>query len=103
MSINNNSSFKKCHKCGQMSKWNLADDDRCDHCNAFLVSRELIQKRQKSIEEESQDIIIRWEFTKVFEKDSMLIRFFKSVAWKIQIILTAILSFFVWLIATLAG
>jgi hypothetical protein len=99
----NSVSFKKCENCGKISKWNLSDNDRCEHCDAFLVSRELIIKREKAIEEEKEDFLVRWEFTEIKEDDSIYTMFFKNIAWRIQLILTAILSFFIWLIASAAG
>jgi methionyl-tRNA synthetase len=84
---------KKCPHCGQWSRWTQNPADRCEHCQSILdpvaVARQ--QARQERKEEEEQRFSMRF------------LRFFKRIGLGFQIAFVSIISFFLWLIALLAG
>jgi hypothetical protein len=93
------SSYKKCPSCGKLSPWDTSEHDICKFCGAKLTTPRQVTE---SPEEES-GMMNRWSFTEVKTEDPIYLVFFKHIGWGIQIVFTAILSFFMWLIATIAG
>jgi predicted amidophosphoribosyltransferase len=92
--------FKKCHGCKKMSQWTQSANDICQFCQSPLS---IIAKDKGNDSVFEAPIFSRWESTIITPEDGILMRVFKQLAFTGQIIFTSILSFFMWIIATLAG
>ncbi|GGG02942.1 hypothetical protein [Pontibacter amylolyticus] len=97
------SAIRKCPNCGQWSRWTQNPTDRCEHCNSILdpvaVARQQARAERKQEEEERYSI----KFIEVNPDDPWYIQFFKRIGLGFQIAFVSIISFFIWLIALLAG
>jgi hypothetical protein len=83
-----------------MSHWNTDSNDRCEFCGALLIPEHVTQKKQDDLDKEQ----IREESVlDIKEGDSKFVIFLKKTGWVFQMIFTAILTFFLWLISIATG
>lgn len=95
------SASKKCPNCGQWSRWTQNSTDLCEHCQSILdpVAVARAQAREERMESQRHSI----EFIQINPDDPGYIKFFKRIGLGFQIAFVSIISFFLWLIALLAG
>ncbi|RNI31298.1 hypothetical protein [Rufibacter latericius] len=94
---------KKCPHCGHWSAWSQGVSDRCEHCQGILDPSAL--KRQTAQEERKEEEGKRFtvDFIQIHASDSAFTKFLKSIGLRFQLAFVGIVSFFLWLIALLAG
>jgi hypothetical protein len=94
---------RKCPHCGQWSEWTGEPTDLCEYCGCLLDEAGFI--RQVEEEEREAEEKDRFDFSliEIYPTDNKFVVFLKRIVQGFQIVFMAILSFFLWLIALLAG
>lgn len=94
---------KKCPHCGNWSQWTQNPTDLCQHCGSVLdpvaVARQ--EAREERKQEEAERLSIK--FIEIKPDDPWYLRIIKRMGLGFQIAFVSIVSFFLWLIALLAG
>jgi hypothetical protein len=83
-----------------MSHWNTESNDRCEFCNSLLIPAHVTQKKKDDFDKEQ---LIEPSVLDIKEGDAPFVIFIKKTGWVIQMIFTAILTFFLWLISIATG
>ena len=93
-------SEKKCPHCGQWTEWNVSMEDRCQHCNEYLMARERAddEARVERIRKDKE----KFMFT-VKPTDGPLMRIARRVGYVFYVIYIAILSLITWILFWLPG
>jgi len=94
---------RKCPHCGQWSEWTGHPADLCEHCGSILDEAGFIRKVEEEEREAEEDKRFGIDLIEIYPDDNMVVVFLKRIVQGFQIVFMAILSFFLWLIALLAG
>ncbi|WP_205503675.1 hypothetical protein [Rufibacter psychrotolerans] len=94
---------RKCPHCGHWSAWNQSPTDLCEHCHHPLdpIALERQQAQEDRREEEKKRFTV--DLIQINQEDSAFTKFYKSIGLGFQLAFVGIVSFFLWLIALLAG
>ncbi len=83
-----------------MSHWTTDPSDKCEFCGALLIPAHVTLKKQDDIDKEQ---IKEESIFDIKEGDSAFMVILKKTGWVFQMIFTAILTFFIWLISIATG
>ena len=94
-------STKKCPHCGQWSRWQQRAADRCEHCGQLLDPRRYAAEQACAAREAAPVSPVL--LIEIKPDDNAFVKFFKYIIRGGQLAFAAIVSFFLWLAAVVAG